>query len=153
MNDKYTCNGWACTDCVMLLANGESPTEMSEAEASAWEEEISQRNAGYNIALGMLREDHDCATNYTVTTSDGKTHEFRADSEQDARDQFGFHHVPECEPGIVSVTAHDLETESDRGGECECEHSSFSWSPCDVCGSNLGGRRDAVSFFKITEVA
>jgi hypothetical protein len=39
------------------------------------------------------------------------------------------------------------ETEGDRGGECECERNSFSWSPCDTCGSSLGGQRDAVTFW------
>ena len=42
---------------------------------------------------------------------------------------------------------HELATEPDRGGECECERQSFTWSPCDVCDSNLGGARDAVVFW------
>ena len=40
------------------------------------------------------------------------------------------------------------ETAGDRGGECDCETKTFSWSPCDTCGSNLGGQRDAVTFWK-----
>lgn len=31
--------------------------------------------------------------------------------------------------------------------ECECERNSFSWSPCDMCGSNLGGERAAFTFW------
>ena len=38
----------------------------------------------------------------------------------------------------------------EAGSECDCETMSFSWSPCDVCGSNLGGERSAVSFWEET---
>lgn len=99
MSDEYTCSGWACTDCTILLANGEAPADMSEDQVTAREDQIDARNAGYTITLGMLREEHSCDG-----TSD----------------------------------------------ECDCEVTSFSWSPCDVCGSNLGGERHAVSFWKIT---
>jgi hypothetical protein len=34
------------------------------------------------------------------------------------------------------------------GEECDCERDPFSWSPCDVCGGNLGGERHAVSFWE-----
>lgn len=30
-------------------------------------------------------------------------------------------------------------------GECDCEANNFSWSACDGCGSNLGGKRHAVT--------
>lgn len=70
MNDTYICSGWACTDCLMLLANGESPPEMTEAELAAWQENIDTRNAGYNITLGMLREDHECIDEAGQTASD-----------------------------------------------------------------------------------
>lgn len=29
--------------------------------------------------------------------------------------------------------------------DCDCEHNSFSWSPCGGCGSELGGERYAVT--------
>ena len=33
-------------------------------------------------------------------------------------------------------------TESEReAGECECDQTNFSWSPCEGCGSYLGGYR------------
>lgn len=35
--------------------------------------------------------------------------------------------------------------------DCDCEQDEFSWSPCDVCGSGLGGSRDAVHFFTYEE--
>jgi hypothetical protein len=28
--------------------------------------------------------------------------------------------------------------------DCDCERAAFSWSPCIVCGSSLGGSRDDV---------
>ncbi len=106
MTDEYTCNGWCCVDCLIELANGEAPADLTEEELTAREEDIARRNAGYNITLGMLREDHSC-------------------------------------------TDENGQTAGDRGGECDCETNTFSWSACDVCGSNLGGERHAVSFWRI----
>jgi hypothetical protein len=40
-------------------------------------------------------------------------------------------------------------TAPDRGGECDCETLAFTWSPCDVCGGNLGGERHAVTFWTV----
>lgn len=31
--------------------------------------------------------------------------------------------------------------------ECECEDRDFSWSPCDLCGSHLGGSRHAFTWW------
>ena len=106
MTDTYVCSGWACSDCLSELANGESPADLSADGIAERNAMISARNAGYDITLGLLREDHTCLN------SDGQT-------------------------------------AGDLGGECDCEVNTFSWSPCDVCGSNLGGERHAVSFFKI----
>lgn len=107
MPDTYVCSGWACTDCLVLLANGEDPADtMTQLEINDWHREIDRRNAGYEITLGMLREDHSC------------------------QDENG-------------------NTASDNGDECNCEVKTFSWSACHVCGSNLGGERHAVSWFKL----
>jgi hypothetical protein len=84
-----------------------------------------------------------------VTARDGTTGDYRADSKGDAREQFGFEHGFTGH-GPYRAEAHDLATVQELGGECDCEENTFSWSPCDVCGSNLGGSRHAVSFFKIT---
>lgn len=101
--DTYTCNGWACVDCLMWLANGEAPVDMSQEDVTAWRAKVDARNAGYDITLGMLSEDHDDAC--------PRKH-------------------------------------GDTDVECDCEIDTFSWSACDVCGSNLGGERHAVSFWK-----
>jgi hypothetical protein len=39
-------------------------------------------------------------------------------------------------------------TRGDLGGECDCETNTFSWSSCDTCGSSLGGKRHAVTFWE-----
>lgn len=74
--------GEACVDCLMLLANGETPPEMDENETQSWLELIGHRTEGFTV-------------------------------------------VPACEE--------------------ECK-GSFSMSPCDVCGSHLGGDRHPVVF-------
>ena len=104
MTDEYTCSGWACVDCLIWLANGESPAGLSREDTDAYIARICQRNAGYNMTLGLL--------------SDG--------------------HADECPRKL-----------GDRDAECDCETQSFSWSECDVCGSNLGGERHAVSFWAV----
>ena len=104
--DEYVGSGWCCVDCLVWLANGEAPADMTAEQVTAWRGEIDRRNDGYDLTLGMLREDHSCL------------------------DENG-------------------QTAGDLGGECECEQLSFSWSACDVCGSNLGGERAAVSWWKI----
>jgi hypothetical protein len=84
MTDEYICTGWACTDCMILLANGEDPAgHMTEDEISAWHAEIDHRNAGYNLTLGMLAEDHDCLDDFGGMTAaeadqecDCETHSF-----------------------------------------------------------------------------
>jgi hypothetical protein len=62
-------------------------------------------------------------------------------------DEVRWHHAVPAGAWPVMARSHELETEYDRGGECECERNTFSWSACDVCGSNLGGARDAVVFW------
>lgn len=34
--EMSTTETWCCTDCLMLLANGETPPEMSEEETASW---------------------------------------------------------------------------------------------------------------------
>lgn len=39
-------------------------------------------------------------------------------------------------------------TAHDRGEECECETTDFSWTSCDGCGSTLGGERHAMTVWE-----
>jgi hypothetical protein len=34
--------------------------------------------------------------------------------------------------------------------DCDCDEMPFSWAPCDGCGSALGGRRHAYTFWCTT---
>lgn len=51
-----TATGWICTDCMMLLANGEAPPEMSEEETAAWLASIDDET---EMTPGLLAEEHD----------------------------------------------------------------------------------------------
>lgn len=68
-SDEYVCSGWACVDCLILLANGENPTDITEDELSAWHADITAKNAGYNVTLGMIREDHACTEDFGGMTA------------------------------------------------------------------------------------
>jgi hypothetical protein len=142
VGDEYLCNGWCCTDCLMMLANGEGDPEWTEEEAADYDARVAHYTEGCNVTLGLMREDHECKFNWTLTDAAGETYEYYAKTITEALDEHQWHNDTD---GIVSAVAHDLETVED----CECERQSFSWSQCDVCGSNLGGSRDAVCFFKI----
>ena len=157
-NRDRTYSGWICTDCLMLLANGETDPNWTAAERDEYLARVAQHCEGCEVTLGMFREDHPCRVNFTVTYAPTRysrkrlTVEVLADDTEDAVYQArcayevpagariftGWPHMPR---------RHDLATMNDLGGECECEQTTFSWSACDVCGSNLGGARDAVVFW------
>jgi len=151
-----TFSGWACTDCLMLLANGETPGDWTEDEVAEYLARVERHCAGTEVTLGMFREDHDCRSNFTVTylirhesvrgSLRRGTVEVLADDYADAMDQ-AYWGIP-ARAWLTVARAHELQTEADRGGECECEQQmTFTWSSCDVCGSGLGGARNAVVFW------
>lgn len=108
-----TFTGWACVDCLMILANGEDNPEWSEEEAAAHHAAMDRECDGCEVTLGLMASEHD----------------------EECPNVWHFYH-----PGI--------EYHLWRGGQdCWCEHDEFSWSSCDVCGSQLGGSRDAVTFW------
>ena len=51
--------GWVCIDCIMLIANGETPPEMSEDETEKW---LAKMDDDTEVTLGIMAEDHvdDC---------------------------------------------------------------------------------------------
>lgn len=152
-NDRdHTYSGWCCVDCLFWLANGDTPSHMTETEVDEWRADIDRHCSGSEITLGMFAEDHECATNWTVdwrarSAVRGSylhgTVEVRADSHAGALDAAYFHNDVPAGAWFIMTHEHDLETVDD----CECEQMSFSWSSCDVCGSSLGGSRDAVVFW------
>ena len=80
--------GSVCVDCLMFLANGDTPQELDEAGTEKWVAEFVRRTEGTHIFLA---------------------------------------------------------------GPEDCE-GWFSWSPCDACGSPLGGDRHPVVFELIEQV-
>jgi hypothetical protein len=162
-NRDKTFSGWCCVDCLFWLANGDEPSRdyNTGAEIAEWRESFERGTQGCEVTLGMFREGHECRANWTVTWhAPGSVRgsfrrgqiEVLADSFGDAMDEVrwaaGAHWstVP-AKAWPVMARSHELETEADRGGECECEQQSFSWSACDTCGSSLGGHRHAVTFW------
>jgi hypothetical protein len=147
-----TYSGVCCVDCLMLLANSETPTHMTEAETAEYLERVKRMCTGTEVTLGMFREDHPCAVNFTVTYAPTRysrrrlTVEVRADDIADARERV-YWELPSGARIVGYPRRHDLATMGDLGGECECEQLGFSWSACDVCGSGLGGNREAVVFW------
>jgi hypothetical protein len=57
----YVCSGWACTDCLIMLANGDEPSDMnSQEQIDLWRKHFDATRSEYHVTLGMLREDHSC---------------------------------------------------------------------------------------------
>ena len=159
---------YICTDCLMLIANGDGPNYeydypgKTEEEYAAMRAEyhanIDRTMAGYRITCGWGREQHDCARNVTVTPvwrtegSDaltlGDEREYRADTVSDAISQAEFDVVDA--DGFHGVM-HELQTEGDAGGECYCEEDGFSERTCDHCGTHYAGTWHAATIWKITE--
>jgi hypothetical protein len=170
VNDElYDEKAFVCTDCLFLIANGDMPNyeyqypEKTEAECEEmtrdYRDRIERTMHGFNITLGWGREQHDCASNVTVTPLlnldsqptidiDGKAREYHADTVSEAIEaaEFDF-------PGVKGFKGimHDLETEGDRGGECECETDNFATRDCDHCGDHFAGTWHAATIWKITE--
>lgn len=59
--EQETCEVDACVDCLMLIANGETPPEMGEDETENWEAGIERNwpnSEGWNLAVGSDDEPH-----------------------------------------------------------------------------------------------
>lgn len=52
---RETATGWICTDCMMLLANGETPPEMDENETAAWLDSLDDSE----MTPGLMADEHD----------------------------------------------------------------------------------------------
>lgn len=98
--------GWACVDCLCMLANGEVE-DWDEWETYAWERTVEHRLGDVSVELGG-------------------------------------EHADGC-PNVAEDGSWLGES------DCDCEQMDFTWRPCDVCGSALGGSRDAVHFYKMGE--
>jgi hypothetical protein len=180
MNDElYDEKAYVCTDCLVLIANGDGPDfayqypDKTEAEITDMEVDyyarIETAMHGFNITCGWGREQHDCATNITVTPlfesdddargrcvypeepiqwANGDEKGYRADTISDAIGQAEFDFPSAI--GFKGVM-HDLETQGDIGGECDCETLSFSEQNCAHCDDRYVGTWHAATIWKITE--
>lgn len=170
MNDElFDENAYVCTDCLVLIANGDgpdfayqypekSPGEVAEMEADYYRR-IEDTMRGYNITLGWGREQHDCATNVEVTAllespndgedfTEGDSKGYRAETASAAIEQAEFDFTGSDVIGFRAVM-HELQTEGDIGGECECEHDNFSERTCDHCGVHYTGTWHAATVWRI----
>lgn len=156
MTDTLTSPGWACTDCAMLVASGETPADMSGGQVTAWLAAIESRCAGCHVAPGLAREAHACRSNWTVTyvrphrvpgSYVRGTAEVLAGTYAAAVDAARWH-LP-AGARVTVARPHDLAVASDFGRDCDCETDAFARSACDVCGSPLAGERHAVTFWTI----
>lgn len=50
-------SGWCCSDCIILIANGDTPPEMSEDDTAAWLAAIEKRSDGLPWVSGDGHED------------------------------------------------------------------------------------------------
>lgn len=62
-----TLTGSACTDCLMLVANGETPPEMDEAATAAYLAEVERRSAGYTVVPAC---DEECEGGFSWSACD-----------------------------------------------------------------------------------
>lgn len=105
-----------CSDCLLMLANGETrpdtdPEEHSASMAAQWPD-----SEGWDLCAGGECECAPCECGC------GK-----------------------CDPDDNPRTWCDSPIVGDRPDDCDCDNHGFSWSDCDGCGSTLGGDRYAAT--------
>lgn len=147
-----------CTDCIMLHTNGDlsSFSHWYGAEAEERETEFCARVAshlvGKYVSPGWGREQHDCTTNYTVTTTraDGTTETKDVLSEETYLDDVltDVDGLLALEIGdSLTITRRELQTVSEQGGECDCETFTFRSDYCDSCGIYMAGEFHAATIW------
>jgi hypothetical protein len=162
---------YVCTDCLVLIANGDWPDfayqypDKSEEECAAmladYKARIEREMHGFRITLGWGREQHACASNVRVTvlrknTDADNPDEYRYAESKEYREETASAAIESAEFDFIGddvigfrAVMHDLETESDRGGECFCEEISFDTRTCDHCGDRFGGTWHAATVWRI----
>lgn len=64
------------------------------------------------------------------------------------RDVFNLYHPKDLTMGMLD-TEHNCVPDWDGSRiDCDCETDSFSWYPCEGCGSALGGERHAFTVWE-----
>jgi len=74
--DEYT--GECCTDCTMLIANGETPPEMTEAETAEWLADIDKNWGRLQVhaSIGDERGFSSSSCGYCGSHLGGDRHDF-----------------------------------------------------------------------------
>jgi hypothetical protein len=123
MNYDNRSPGWACIDCLILLANGDGPQYMTDDDLSDYERHVADTRDRYRVHLGHASEDHE---GYHCPRKGGWN------EWDDELDDY-------------------VEVAPDPDGECDCEVIPFDTRGCDVCGSPLAGEKHAVTFWPYPE--
>lgn len=50
--------GWVCTDCIIVIANGDAPCHLSDDELSDYLAEIEHRTLGVHVVPGLGEDYH-----------------------------------------------------------------------------------------------
>ena len=50
--------GWVCTDCIIVLANGDAPCHLSDEELETYLAEIKHRTQGVHVVPGLGEDWH-----------------------------------------------------------------------------------------------
>lgn len=52
--------GWACQDCLIMIANGEAPCDLTESELAGYLADVERLTAGYHLVAGLPSDEHTC---------------------------------------------------------------------------------------------
>jgi hypothetical protein len=150
MNERIAdYHAWICGDCLCLHANGD--LSGYEGDADEFEQRVranlapkpritgligENAHGQYRVTPGWGQEEHECATNYTVTDPNGYVNEVHSEAEY-LDDVIGdtAHLLKLAEGDTVTITKHELRTAQD----CDCETHSFRSDYCASCGTYIHG--------------
>ncbi len=133
-----------CTDCLLLLANGEIGEGPRTAEEVGLA--ISEIWAGWDISIGRMKSEDVVAE---IHTAGGQPHSPC---------------VYLAPPQVLALIPEDFLTLAledqlaaqlwDGWALCSCEDTAegwFSWSSCEGCGSGLGGDRHYATAWRVED--
>jgi hypothetical protein len=126
-----------CVDCLLYHANDD--LSGYDGDPDELERMIAKHLNGRHVAIGWGRDQHDCATDHTITVT-------RADGGVEVSDQrSGTAYpddldLPRLEIGdSLTIERRELQTVQEMDGDCECESYPFRSGSCDSCGRTIAG--------------
>lgn len=90
-------------------------------------------------------------TTYWVCVDCYETHHGVREDWRPAPDREPLNLIPEDAEVTTGLLWGEHAEDCPNRAECDCEHDTFSWSPCDGCGSTLGGTRDALTVWEVSD--